>query len=569
MTTVSRITTLTAPFIEKHAKPKENKPILKLEDILISPEQCENQVYQSMRQMSWCLAVCSTSNLIKLLKSIKKQAYICFKDGNVERSSNPTPKDISHFEADKIAKYLNDFLTLETQDQITLGLRQEIKTQLCNKVCSCIERLNFDQLATTASALEFVKCQDVSLFRQLTSRIDQQWPKQKLPQSLTALTWVAFGLRNENVRNLTVFDKIADSFRQPDIDNLSNQDLVRLAKSFTYAKFKNQRLFACINRSAQKRDFTSCEAADLYWSYAYIVAKDYSQGGGYDRDYCRHLIGALKACILKHRETLNPNQITRITWCEKVFKIDDPEFLAAIKEPTKRLIPSFTKEELLTSLKSFCQMKKVDRTVLESLIHGCKDKIDEFKPTELTQMAYGLLAQFCALKTSRFELKDFIKLILERIFAIDPKQFNDEDLCRINSVYRIYIGKAKDEQFEMPSGIIEALLLYFISRHKPIEHSSTFHKEVAAYLSKIKPGFENECNFYGFSLDMAYVNEKIAWEVDGDLYHKDQNNLPLAKERIKETLLEIEGWKLHRICSSEWPKSNEERFALLQRKMQE
>lgn len=550
-----RMNSRVEPFIERPSKVKDPEIAIDTDAIQMTEEDQENPLCITMRALYKKLGGLSKPNLLKLFLQIKELALICFRDGQVESPAVFDPNEMNEFEPRKIAIFLNHFLVSDTKDPIVLGIRQALKQVLVRRVNTFVAQFNFSQLVTTACSLEFVQCHDIQIFKDLRSRIVESWPKESTSEVISHLTWLAFGFRHEQTRDTVLFQKIGDCFGSNQIRDLSNEELVRLIKAFTYAKYKYKSLYALVAKEVMKRDFTTCQAADIYWSFAYIVDKD-KDGGGYTKENCKDLIFHLKKCVSRKFDQLNSNQITRLTWCESAFKIDDPAFANALTDRTIAIINMFTVKELVTSVKKFSQVKELNPNILMALIQASMVKIDEFEPTHLTQLAYGLLSQYCSLNsTMGNQWESSIKKWLERIFDANSTDFDEFDLSRIDSIYRIYYGKTQDQSLIMPAALRRIIDEHFVKLRQETPQSSRFHRDVAHHLGQFKPGFVNEHFFFGYRIDIAYVDEKIAIEVDGNAFHKDQNMMPLAKERIKEYLLGLYGWQLYRVSSTEWYKN--------------
>lgn len=116
-------------------------------------------------------------------------------------------------------------------------------------------------------------------------------------------------------------------------------------------------------------------------------------------------------------------------------------------------------------------------------------------------------------------------------------------------------AKLKFENSEYTNKIRESARIRMIRRHKEGDSSVTwktrknrkpsYPEEVTMqYLDYHKLNYEREHPFGKYSIDFAFVDKKIALEVDGR-QHNDSDRIRIDNE--KDSALNSEGWKVIRI----------------------
>ena len=100
---------------------------------------------------------------------------------------------------------------------------------------------------------------------------------------------------------------------------------------------------------------------------------------------------------------------------------------------------------------------------------------------------------------------------------------------------------------------LESAAVAASSRSHDLVKSSRFHNQVSTTLSKMGVVHHNEKDIGGQLVDIAIDQDSVVLEVDGP-HHYCRNNrlIMLGNYRLKQRLLEAQGWRVVHIPFYEW-----------------
>ena len=92
-----------------------------------------------------------------------------------------------------------------------------------------------------------------------------------------------------------------------------------------------------------------------------------------------------------------------------------------------------------------------------------------------------------------------------------------------------------------------------LSRSHDLAKSSQFHKQVSTALNQMGVSHDNERDIGGQLVDIAIEKNNVVLEVDGP-HHYCQNDRSsmLGNYRLKQRLIEAQGWRVVHIPFYEW-----------------
>lgn len=424
-------------------------------------------------------------------------------------------------------------------------LYSEIISKVSNK------KLTPQQLSQIAFALRKIK----SLKR-------CSLPDQRVINFYRELNTKAISMLKNNDFNYVEIGLTLKAFTQHDILQ-KNYDLFDLAQKKIVELFSNQENIKQVDAEAIK---------NIIWSFAY--PKNGVNSGKIKTFKGNRLIyidtskiqQCIKLLITKKIANFTPKQLSMVA-CSFGY-LGETSFSSIYNVYDKFVsdIENYQPKEIVTIIKFLHE----DSTVKQSYFISLVDKIKHFKyePSDLVRLTGSLLFGYCLAQNQ--EKEQFEKLIhefLSKIIEFSPEIWEPSELSEINTIYRLYALKS-GATFLLPDKLFNRIKEYLAGQEKPL--SSNFHDEVAKHLNRLKPGLVNEYPFESYFLDIAYIKEKLAIEVDGPSHFNFTGENPSFrnKNKIKETILKLENWRLVRIPFFEWPNTNEAQIKYLRAKLE-
>lgn len=299
------------------------------------------------------------------------------------------------------------------------------------------------------------------------------------------------------------------------------------------------------------------------WSYAYLKWREVlweDQNGRPQRLNRNHhdrvdqlnnkVINALLEPTIRNLSEANEDYFSKIYWSAQRLSCRESILLGKIYERIRQDAGKFTPPQLTTLFHSLVNTHSSDQDTLKQLIVEISVRGGvKFPPKELVKITQAMLIPYC----SSDHIGQIVGTYLQMIINYAPKpEWKDEELSQINTIYHFYRLKTNNpEKIILPPKLQEEIDAA-LKNNKPM--SSRFHEIVAEEirsLGRVKP-FVMEHKFYSFSIDIAFVTERVAVEVDGPDHYVGKTQTLKPKEEIKKSMLRMEGWVLVRIPYFVW-----------------
>lgn len=504
---------------------------------------CSEEAKKSEPRIIKFLEDSTPSQILEVAKTIT-----CLSWGKLNIESQEESEKI---EPETVAKMIWVFLKNQTS----------IKTAFCAAATRGLKKYDISELVSIARSLDDLNYRDAELSRKLKDFIVASFlSKKKL--STQDIVWSAFAFRKEHL-NIGFYTLLKDASKK-NLKEFSVEELGILAKAFTQANFKDAQFWKNIDCIVckKKENLSPEDAVNLIWSYSYLAWRNrWNPSWNPSDTRNRHLtlISDLKDVFLRPDVQLNAEQLSKTAWAFKHLNFIDDELFEKISNLSVSSFvdkDDFTFAELITITKSLTGTRKIGEEVLKELILKIEQKVEEkdpsIKPALLSQVAYAVLTKYC--KSDDYQ--GFIEKMLDAIMETSAHEWTGDELSQIHTTYCIYMKKNKVEEF-MPESLRKRIEQYQNDRKR--QRPSLFHEKVIAYLRRQNFRFLVEFRFGSFDIDIAFLKDKLAIEVDGPC-HFDHHGRYLEEHIVKEFLLEHEGWRLCRIKSEELMKEQLDEF---------
>lgn len=535
----------------------------------------------------------SFEKLIVLTESI--DSY-CWKDTTEEIDFQKVPSEQQLSGADKVALCIWSFVKPHTKDGSSENrLKQELAQALTMQGSSFSSQCSIPQIVTIARAIDDIHGFESKPLPEKISAFFAQFKARIMSQkTLKAdeIAWVAFASRKVRPLPSDLFIFLRDQWLSL-TDPIAPREVCVMAKAFTqtFTQLQDTNPSSMTKKSDDKPlawdgarveleptlrlyenlgariESTSgqMDATDVthgIWAYAYLSWDNvlWKDREGRELKVFRNnarinllnkkVIDALLEPTIRNLSEASEDYFSKICWSAKRLSCSETLLLHNIYARIRQDAGKFTPPQLTTIFHSLVNTHNSDQTTLNQLIAEIRIRRGaQFLPKDLVKITQSMLIPYCASD----QIGQIIGTYLQLIISYAPKlEWGDEELSQINTIYNFYRLKTKNrEQFFLPPTLQEAIDAA-LKKNNP--ESSKFHEEVAKNISsmgRVKP-FVNEHKFYSFSIDIAFVRERVAVEIDGPDHFVSGTKTPKPKEKIKESMLRMDGWVLVRIPHFAW-----------------
>ena len=506
---------------------------LSFEPVLSSLRSCSKQkfleVAQSISKLSWEGEVDVTQAIAKEIFTLKSKTFTEAKEA-----------------------FLQDF------KEITLAQLKECDLQDCISIVRAVDDL-MDSLIRSipaeeseATALKFITLL-TDLFQKIIDKLGNDFTE-KLTDLDVART--AFSCRKFKLRNNTLYLKISQ-LSQEAINKFIPKAIGLFAKGFTQqAAAKGEQypdFFDKLSYSIKGKRFAGEDLTYTIWAYAY--ADNHSLQGS-DQEKVKNFNQRMLDNLITTNANLgelSPHDLSQILYSLKEFrKIKiSPLILDSLCQSIIPKAAEFDNMGLAAAFKNLRLLGQVE--TLFSLVQLVADKIKKCNGQAVLNIAYALVTLFCTEEDNEAKnlIQKFLKTLWLRIIEESLKNWPEVEFSTIQIVYYASLKILKVTDLKLPKVLEEKIAAYL----KSVVHApSPPHREVYAALNTmgLPYKFVNEHPFISYSIDIADIANKIAIEVDGKDHFVPGTKKRVAKEIVREKLLEIEGWKVIHIPTSEW-----------------
>ena len=388
------------------------------------------------------------------------------------------------------------------------------------------------------------------------------------------MAWAVFSFRKLKKPEETLYQKVAfltlERFKHFD-----GKVIGLMAKSFTQhaasTGVQYPILFEHINESIEGKTFAGLDISYTVWGYAYaqknptapkaVWAPEHQKRANKFNNIFLNLF-ADKMVTPHNLKELSASELVRIAWCLKQFSDPNPKVFEPLFESLNSKIDRLDETGLCTLTKSLIQLGKNE--VLPPLFKQLAQKLSSADAGKKLSVTQDLLIVFC--QHADKNLEGLIKELWAEVAQVPHNVWSDVQLSILYIVYHGCLKIVKIPEISLPKEL-EVKIQIYLSSTKP-EPSDT-HLQVYAELLAT-PGFlkgfdfTNEVSFISYWIDIADEKKKIGIEIDGKDYHCERNSTnPLSKQILRDTLLQVYGWKVFHIPSYEWPTPRGDRKAYL------
>jgi hypothetical protein len=421
------------------------------------------------------------------------------------------------------------------------------------------KNLDPQNLANTAWAFASIDHYSESLFDALKEESIRQISGFN-HQNLANTAW-AFASIDHYSESL--FDALKEeSIRQ--ISGFNHQNLANTAWAFAKVDHYSERLFNALQKESIRkiRDLNPLNLANTTWAFAEVG------------HYSESLFDALEKESIRKIRGFNPQSLANTAWAFASIDHYSESLFDALKEESIRQISGFTPQNLANTAWAFAKVDHYSESLFDALEEESIKKVRNFNPQNLANTAWAFASIghrsksiFRALKEESIsQLDDFSSQDLANTawaFAI----FNKKDTVKkiIDHVIKNY--DVSRLPLKTKTQLIQAASLFKNEYSKLIEqvgsldietHPSALQKQIFDLLVQIGKGIsftEEEEVTKGCIVDIAINANKIAIEIDGPSHYtrnSSEKRHLLGRNRLKENILEAQGWKLIRIPYFVW-----------------
>lgn len=491
--------------------------------------------------------------------------------------SNKPLSNITIFNATQIAQNIH-----ATMNAPPSALQRELIIAVYNAAKKSLEinDIKLEDIRNIACTLDHINYTDVNPNDPIYQRIVQILDPLifGMPKRCAEIdVWCAFSLRKVQVRKFPLYYKFCNNILNK-LTHLRPLEISLAIMGFAQARFKNDNLFVELRNAAiNKKDlFLVSEVVNMLWSFCSVNwLTEYKPS--YTRSLNFEMIEIFKPKLIKEMDNLNVDQAVRIAMTFKNMNITDSNFFDAVRSKIDSNMHLLTNLATVTITIILSSIHGKNDSVLPNLLMNIGEKMTfnprSFFASQLADISYSVLIKFCQ-EDDHFDIYSaFLKSALEHFSTLTAASFKNKVLWHIRTIAKIYIAKTNDIDLELN----EALKKLTTGARPQIftnVRTSEFHLDIKRHLDliieerHIVHKFVNELTFEGyFRLDIASEGYKLAIECDGQC-HLDETGKYMPKNIIKETLLQIGGWNLVRIKSSEWPRDDVSKKKLLLSKLE-
>ena len=232
----------------------------------------------------------------------------------------------------------------------------------------------------------------------------------------------------------------------------------------------------------------------------------------------------------------DPQHLANTAWAFAKVDHYSKRLFDALKEESIRQISGFNPQNLANTAWAFASIDHYSESLFRALKKESIRQLDDFNSQDLANTAWAFAI---------FNKKDTVKKIIDHVIK-------NQDVSRLPLKTKVQLIQAASlfkneyrELIEQVGSLVET-------------HPSGLQKEIFALLVQIEKGIsfsEEEEVIANCIVDIAIKAHKIAIEVDGPShYARNSSEKPhlLGRNRLKENILEAQGWKLIRIPYFVW-----------------
>ncbi len=342
------------------------------------------------------------------------------------------------------------------------------------------------------------------------------------PQNLANTAWAFASIDHYSER---LFDALKEeSIRQ--ISGFNHQNLANTAWAFAKVDHYSERLFNALKEESIRkiRDFNSQDLANTAWAFAKVD------------HYSESLFDALKEKSVRQLDHFNPLDLANTAWAFASINHYSKSLFDALKKESIKQIRNFNPRDLANTAWAFASIDHYSESLFRALKKESIRQLDDFNSQDLANTAWAFAI---------FNKKDTVKKIIDHVIK-------NQDVSRLPLKTKVQLIQAASlfkneyrELIEQVGSLVET-------------HPSGLQKEIFALLVQIEKGIsfsEEEEVIANCIVDIAIKAHKIAIEVDGPShYARNSSEKPhlLGRNRLKENILEAQGWKLIRIPYFVW-----------------
>lgn len=209
--------------------------------------------------------------------------------------------------------------------------------------------------------------------------------------------------------------------------------------------------------------------------------------------------------------------------------------MQAIAKEAQHQIRHFKPQELANTVWAFATLNIQNASLVEAIAKEALHKIHHFNPQELVNTAWAFMI------LEMFKNLELVEIFNKELIKKDSVNFNLK--CQ-SQLYQI------SKWLEL-NGHSELAIIKHFNEQKIIEafktiSQSELQKRVSNCLKKGAYIFEEEYfdKTTGHSIDIAFISQKIAIEIDGPAHYVSHSQKLLGKTVLRNRLLEKANWKL-------------------------
>mmetsp|Transcript_53512 Transcript_53512/g.88900 ORF Transcript_53512/g.88900 Transcript_53512/m.88900 type:complete len:944 (-) Transcript_53512:918-3749(-) len=378
------------------------------------------------------------------------------------------------------------------------------------------------------------------------------WKKWK-PQELCSFVWALGTLSFKDDR---VPECIAEQMMAR-VPEFLPTDLSVVAWAYAVQKWRHHELFCALAEQAvAKMDILTTQSiAFLTWSFARSMVRNES------------LFSAVAKRLSKVEDlhTWNEQYLSNVIWAFGRLGFDDMRFMKAATQAVRARISELHVQGICSVCIGMSYLRYEDRALTEKLVQETLRRLHLFTPNTLVILGFALTL------AGRFELLTFMLDALDEWDSAEGGAELSFEQHRQLSIMLLSLRLEAPHILEyvpqwLPDRVAQAITATEEEQTQMAE-SSDMHRDVAAILRTLRPGFLEEVSTGVYVLDILYPEEKLVIEVDGPCHYLYYSRRMDGATYTRDKLLTLQGYTVVHLPFFVWNswRSEEEKRTGLQK----
>ena len=219
--------------------------------------------------------------------------------------------------------------------------------------------------------------------------------------------------------------------------------------------------------------------------------------------------------------------------------------LQALCNASVQKINDFKAQGISSTVWAMATLGHSDTKVLGALLSAAEQKAGSFTEQEIANTLWGMACL-------NVDHQPAVQSLWTRVLSTEVSDCSDAELTQLFGVVS-WFKLEKTDWGMLINPSLESAAVAASSRSHGLVKSSQFHNQVSTALSKMGVVHHNEKDIGGQLVDIAIDQDSVVLEVDGP-HHYCRNNrlIMLGNYRLKQRLLEAQGWRVVHIPFYEW-----------------